>query len=79
LEVAHKNIPDTIGVTTAANVKIRYKSAEAPAQLQLLDPTTAHVTFNRPQRALTPGQAAVFYEDEVCLGGGLISQMGAQR
>jgi tRNA-specific 2-thiouridylase len=62
-----------------AYVKIRYKSAEAPAHLEHLDSTTAHVTFSQPQRALTPGQAAVFYEGDVCLGGGLISQVGAQR
>jgi tRNA-specific 2-thiouridylase len=66
-------------IPPSANVKIRYKSAEAPAQVQLLDATSADVTFSQPQRALTPGQAAVFYEGEACLGGGLISRVGAQR
>ncbi|MCA1553889.1 MAG: tRNA 2-thiouridine(34) synthase MnmA, partial [Chloroflexi bacterium] len=53
---------------TLANVKIRYKSSEAPARVELLDQTCARVTFGEPQRAITPGQAAAFYADEVCLG-----------
>jgi len=60
----------------AAQVKIRYKSAEAPARVDVIDPTCAEVTFSEPQRALTPGQAAVFYQGDVCLGGGIIGRVG---
>jgi tRNA-uridine 2-sulfurtransferase len=53
--------------------RIRYKAPEQEALLTPLDGQRAHVTFSRPQRAITPGQAAVFYggEDgaEVLCGG----------
>jgi tRNA-uridine 2-sulfurtransferase len=55
-----------------ASVKIRYRHAEAPATLEPLDDGRARVTFDAPQRAITPGQAAVFYDGDVCLGGGWI-------
>ena len=59
-----------------ANVRVRYKAPEIPAIITPLDATTAQVTLSRPQRAITPGQAAVFYggptDDEV-LGGGIIT------
>ena len=53
------------------SVKIRYKAAEIPAKLTPLG-STAHVRFAVPQRAVTPGQAAVFYSGEKLLGGGYI-------
>jgi tRNA-specific 2-thiouridylase len=55
-----------------AQVKIRYKSRDAWATINLVDSTQAQVNFDEPQRDITPGQAAVFYDGEVCLGGGLI-------
>ena len=55
-----------------AFAKIRHKHEPAPATIQLLDASSARVTFDLPQRAITPGQAAVFYEGDVVLGGGWI-------
>ena len=55
-----------------ARVRIRYRHAEADASIRPLPGGEAEVRFDTPQRAITPGQAAVFYEDDVCLGGGWI-------
>ena len=56
---------------TPVSVKIRYKAYEAPATLHSRS-TGATVQFRDPQRAITPGQAAVFYDGETLLGGGTI-------
>ncbi len=55
-----------------ARVRIRYRHAEAPATVRPLEGGRAEVRFDAPQRAITPGQAAVFYDGEVCLGGGWV-------
>jgi tRNA-specific 2-thiouridylase len=52
-------------------VKIRYKFEEAAAVLRP-GRDGALITFEKPQRSITPGQAAVFYQDDVVLGGGTI-------
>jgi len=51
--------------------KIRYKSPEVAARLHLRD-GVAEVNFHQPQRAITPGQAIVFYQGDAVLGGGII-------
>ncbi len=51
--------------------KIRYKASEAPATLAPQG-DWARVSFHEPQRAVTPGQAVVFYDDEEVVGGGII-------
>jgi tRNA-specific 2-thiouridylase len=55
-----------------AQVKIRYKAHDAWAMVTLLDNSQVHVFFDEPQRDITPGQSAVFYVGEFCLGGGVI-------
>jgi tRNA-specific 2-thiouridylase len=55
-----------------ADVKIRYRAAEAAATLRPQPDGRVEVHFDAPQRAVTPGQAAVFYQGDVCLGGGWI-------
>jgi len=56
----------------AAQVKIRHKHEPASARLDALGDSRARITFETPQRAVTPGQAAVFYDGERVLGGGWI-------
>jgi tRNA-specific 2-thiouridylase len=55
-----------------AMVRIRNRHEPAEAEVVPLDAKTARVTFHDPQRAITPGQAAVFYSGEHVLGGGWI-------
>ena len=57
---------------TEVGVKIRYKSPEVPGTIHPRG-SRAHVRFQEPQRAVTPGQAVVFYRGDEVLGGGRIS------
>src|SRR5882762_1449323 len=54
--------------TIRAFVKIRHKHDPAPATVEALPNSRARITFDSPQRAVTPGQAAVFYSSESSLG-----------
>ncbi|MBU3825816.1 MAG: tRNA 2-thiouridine(34) synthase MnmA [Candidatus Oceanisphaera merdipullorum] len=53
-------------------VKTRYRQTDIACLVEPLDDDTIRVTFDEPQAAVTPGQSAVFYLDEICLGGGVI-------
>ena len=53
-------------------VKIRHRHQPAPAMIESAGPDEVQVTFDEPQRALTPGQAAVFYDGDTVVGGGWI-------
>jgi tRNA-uridine 2-sulfurtransferase len=53
-------------------VKIRHKHQPAPALMEADGPDAVRVTFDEPQRAITPGQAAVFYDGDIVVGGGWI-------
>ncbi len=55
-----------------ARVKIRYRHEPAPARIEPAGVAAVRVRFEAPQRAITPGQAAVFYRGEEVLGGGWI-------
>ncbi|MDD2154947.1 tRNA 2-thiouridine(34) synthase MnmA [Glaesserella parasuis] len=55
-------------------VKTRYRQADILCEIQPLDDETIRVIFDEPQIAVTPGQSAVFYQGEVCLGGGIIEE-----
>ncbi len=52
--------------------KIRHRHEPAPATLSLIDQDCVEVTFDTPQRAVTPGQSAVFYQQDEVVGGGWI-------
>ena len=55
-------------------VKTRYRQTDVPCTIKPIDDESIKVIFDEPQIAVTPGQSAVFYLDEVCLGGGIIEQ-----
>jgi len=57
---------------TRVAVKIRHKHQPAPALIESAGPDEVRVTFDEPQRAITPGQAAVFYDGDIVVGGGWI-------
>ena len=54
------------------SVRVRYRHAAIPATLFPVDDSSAEVRCETPQSAVTPGQGAVFYDDEEVLGGGWI-------
>ncbi len=55
--------------------KFRYRQKDNEVSLRFLDENHIYVTFKTPIKAVTPGQAAVFYDGDVCLGGGTIDQV----
>ena len=57
---------------TSVGAQIRYKHLAAPARVRALDVGRAEVEFEEEQTAITPGQAVVLYDGDVCLGGGWI-------
>jgi tRNA-specific 2-thiouridylase len=61
--------------TFRTQVKTRYRQPDQWGEVVVSqDGTTLTVTFDEPQRAVTPGQSVVFYHDDICLGGGVIEQ-----
>jgi tRNA-specific 2-thiouridylase len=55
------------------SVKIRHRHEAAAALIEWAGDDEILVTFDQPQRAATPGQAAVFYDGDVVVGGGWIA------
>lgn len=64
--------PSLLRGSREAEVKVRYATPSTPASLQPAPNGTVMVRFHRPQRALSPGQSAVFYQGDRVLGGGVI-------
>lgn len=56
------------------SAKIRYRHQEQPAEAEVLSDGRVKITFDEPQRAITPGQSAVLYDGDEVLGGGVITR-----
>lgn len=66
------NTPVEEGVVVHGEVQIRYRHKAAKAEIFPAEKNSARVIFSDAQRAVTPGQAAVFYQKDVVIGGGWI-------
>ena len=65
-------IGDEPNLPHQCSAKIRYRQASQDCNIELKDNDSIKVNFNQPQRAVTPGQSIVFYDNDVCLGGSVI-------
>ncbi|WP_045727473.1 tRNA 2-thiouridine(34) synthase MnmA [Xanthomonas sp. GPE 39] len=61
----------------ACRAQTRYRQADEPCMVEVSDDGTLTVRFERPQRAVTPGQSLVLYQGEECLGGAVIATTDA--
>ncbi len=64
----------TITEPIRCSVKTRYRQQDIPCTVTPLDDKRIKVIFDEPQVAVTPGQSAVFYQGDICLGGGIIEE-----
>lgn len=64
------NQPPALPLRAAA--KTRYRQPDQACLVEQISGGHYKVTFDTPQRAITPGQSIVFYQEEICLGGGII-------
>ena len=55
----------------SCTAKIRYRQDDQACRIEEID-SMLRVDFKSPQRAVTPGQSVVFYDGDICLGGGVI-------
>ncbi|NJD01447.1 MAG: tRNA 2-thiouridine(34) synthase MnmA [Ruminiclostridium sp.] len=65
---------DKLEYSRRVKAKIRYSAKEADAVIKPVETGRVEVRFDAPQRAVTPGQAVVFYEGDMVLGGGIIER-----
>ena len=78
LTVEHVNwigmAPPEAGERFEALAKIRYLHQPGPAEITALPDGSVHIIFKDKQRAITPGQSVVFYDNDILLGGGIIAE-----
>jgi len=70
---------DLIENEFSCTAKFRYRQGDNEVQVNILEDGQVKVDFKEALRAITPGQAVVFYKDDVCLGGGTIDQIIKQN
>lgn len=73
--VNRENIKDSLRCT----LKTRYRQQDIGCRIEPQDDDTLHVYFDEPVSSVTPGQSAVFYQGDVCLGGGIIESRITQH
>lgn len=54
--------------------KTRYRQSDQACKMHFIDQKQVKIDFMEPQRAITPGQSIVFYQGDICLGGGIITE-----
>src|SRR5699024_3786438 len=64
--------PSHIKESFTCTAKFRYRQEDSPVTVNILEDQREHVQFAERERAITPGQAVVFYDGDICLGGGTI-------
>lgn len=67
--------PDGVETSFSCTAKFRYRQKDSEVRVTLLDGNKVRVDFEEPQRAITPGQAVVFYDGDICLGGATIDKV----
>ena len=55
--------------------KFRYRQPDTEVEVEVLEDNKVKVVYKEPVRAVTPGQAVVFYDGDVCLGGAIIDEV----
>ena len=65
---------DSLSAPIRAKARIRYRQQEQPCTIEQTGPDTVRVEFDQPQRAVTPGQAVVFYDGDLVIGGATIQK-----
>ena len=68
-------INETPVVGKEYQAKFRYREKDNSVVITVLEDNLMHVKFNHPVRAVTPGQACVIYDNEICMGGGIINEV----
>lgn len=66
---------NNLGQEFECTAKFRYRQPDTKVKVKVLEKDKVEVIYDEPVRAVTPGQAVVFYQDEVCLGGAIIDEV----
>ena len=59
---------------TICKAKTRYRQEEQSCTISMIGPNYTKIEFEQPQWAVTPGQSIVFYQNDICMGGGIIKE-----